>query len=181
MSKLTLIERLRHFADAYPTDLWPPLTVDERAIVGPAMISRISADMARHNSKLMLEAAQALADAQQEESDNCRLIAKLGGLLTQSVDILRGPPGPLELWSTHDVPALCSMMMKHNARLGLYAKLTQNTLAMLADSARMMLELHQMEEDRATKEGGASDQQEAGAAARDVPGESVSADARPDA
>jgi hypothetical protein len=154
MSNEQLIGRLRHFAEAYPTDIWPPMTPEERKQVGDSIVSRISADMGRHCAKIMAEAALALEEAEQSDrvrkklskaaeltaEDSDRLIERQAALLTQTVNILRGHPEEHSLHSHHDIPQLASVLMKHHYRNGVFLKLVESTLFMLADSARMMLE-----------------------------------------
>ena len=63
MSAERLVERLRSYAEAYPTDIFPELAGDESDalhLLMPGTIDRISAAMGRHCSKIMLEAADAL-------------------------------------------------------------------------------------------------------------------------
>lgn len=55
-----LIERLRSFSEAYPTDIFPELTAEEREALPRGIIDRISAGMGRHCAKIMIEAAEAL-------------------------------------------------------------------------------------------------------------------------
>lgn len=64
-----LIRRLRSFGQAYPYDMFPALTSEERVKVGGDLISRISAAMGRHCSKIMAEAADALERAAQPPGD----------------------------------------------------------------------------------------------------------------
>ena len=54
-----LIEELRSFAEAYPEDIFRPLTDADRK-EHPVLITRASADMGRHMGKWMLRAAAAL-------------------------------------------------------------------------------------------------------------------------
>ena len=61
------IRRLRSFAQAYPEDVFPPLTVDERKALPRGTIDRISASMGRHMSKLMVEVADYLEAQNQPE------------------------------------------------------------------------------------------------------------------
>jgi len=55
-----LVKRLRGFAQAYPEDMFPPLTEEERGQLGGEIISRASAEMGRHFAKFATEAADAL-------------------------------------------------------------------------------------------------------------------------
>lgn len=155
MDTSEIIDRLRTAAAAYPVDLFPPITKEEREALRRSLpvgaVDRISADMARHFATLMLDAARALEDLEAESKDGYTLTRKLGGLLNQSVNILRGEPPPLTLWSTHDVPELCAALVKSNERLTTYARIMKGTLEMLADSAKVCLELQEMEVARATR------------------------------
>ncbi len=58
-----IVPRLRSFAEAYPTDIFPPLTDAERGELKRGVMDRIGASMGRHCSKFMTEAADAI-DAQ---------------------------------------------------------------------------------------------------------------------
>lgn len=54
---MTLVETLRAFAQAYPVDVFPPITDEERERLGPGLISRASAGMVRHLSSFFTDAA----------------------------------------------------------------------------------------------------------------------------
>ena len=58
-----LINRLRQTAEAYPEDIFTPLTDEDRKAHG-TLISRASAGMGRHFSKLFTAAADALEGTQ---------------------------------------------------------------------------------------------------------------------
>jgi hypothetical protein len=177
MSNEQLIQRLRHFGDAYPLDVWPPLTEEERRSISSSLRSRIAAEMGRHCSKIMAEAADALAEAESDSDETHRVLMVQSKLLTHTVNILRGPPPDLTSWSHHDIPELAAVAVKYNTQLGLFAKLSQNTLHMLAESARMLLETMELEEARATRP---KDQYQEGSAAEgDVPMADVQENPRP--
>jgi hypothetical protein len=61
-----LIKRLRDTAQAYPLDIFPALTPQEREALPTGIISRISAGMGRHFSRLFTEAADALEKGERE-------------------------------------------------------------------------------------------------------------------
>jgi hypothetical protein len=52
----TLVERLRSLADAYPADVFPPVTDEDRANQ-PSLVTRASASMGRHFAPTFTEAA----------------------------------------------------------------------------------------------------------------------------
>lgn len=165
MSNEELIERLRHFAEAYPIDVWPELSEEERERVGKNVISRISAGMGRHCSNIMGEAADALAEATTDIDCQDALISGQAKLLRHTVNILRGPPPDDTLWSHHDVPELAALISKHQAQLGTFVVLTIRTLEMLVNAGETMLS-NMSAEDKLHERAQA---EESAAAASDVP------------
>lgn len=60
-----LVERLRDFEQAYGEEFFRPLTKEERAEVGPVVLSLASAEMGRHLAQFFKQAADALEAAEQ--------------------------------------------------------------------------------------------------------------------
>lgn len=56
-----LIAELRSFGRAYPEDIFPPLSDEERAAIKPSTLSRISAEMGRHFAQFADKAADRLS------------------------------------------------------------------------------------------------------------------------
>jgi len=69
-----LHRKLRDFARAYPEDVFPPTTAEERLTLSPGLLSRISADMGRHFAKFATEAADAF-------DEKCREVERLRAAL----------------------------------------------------------------------------------------------------
>ena len=59
---MTLVETLRAFAQAYPLDVFPPITDEERERLGAGLISRASAGMARHIGSFFTDAADRIEE-----------------------------------------------------------------------------------------------------------------------
>lgn len=64
-----IIDRLRSFSEAYPTDMFPELTAEERSALPRGIIDRISAAMGRHCAKIMDEAAESMNEWQDIETN----------------------------------------------------------------------------------------------------------------
>lgn len=52
-----ITERLKDAAEAYPVDIFPPVTAEQRDTY-PAVVTRASAQMGRHFSPMFIEAAK---------------------------------------------------------------------------------------------------------------------------
>lgn len=74
-----LIHALEGFGRAYPTDMFIPLTTEERKSIGDSLLTRASADMGRHCAKFMTEAA-AMIKTLHSELQEARQAAPATGL-----------------------------------------------------------------------------------------------------
>lgn len=67
-----LIHRLRSYSEAYPLDMFPELTKEEREMLHrehPGLLDRISASMGRHCGKIMDQGADAIERIPVQQTD----------------------------------------------------------------------------------------------------------------
>jgi hypothetical protein len=83
--------------------------------------------------------------------DQHTLIMKQGTLLSQAVNLIRGPAPDLVSWSHHDIVELVAGIMQQNTRLGLLAKMQQamcELLATMSEDTRRVLESIEIQDSR---------------------------------
>lgn len=90
MDKIELADLLDSFSRAYPEDVFPPLTEDERKALPRGIIDRCSGAMGRHFAKFAAQAAAALRESEEWRRD------------AERYRWLRTNPPNARVWFEHD-------------------------------------------------------------------------------